>query len=76
MRSYRSFFFLPLAIALMLALAAPGQAQSFTLEQAMSSPFPSELIVSRRGDRVAWVFTLRASAISGSRKRLCLPRGN
>src|SRR5213083_988657 len=31
-------------------------AQSFTLEQVMSSPFPSELTVSKRGDRIAWAF--------------------
>src|SRR5438105_12517084 len=56
MRPYRNFFFFPLAITLVLAFVARGEAQSFTLEQVMSSPFPSELIVSRRGDRVAWVF--------------------
>jgi dipeptidyl aminopeptidase/acylaminoacyl peptidase len=31
-------------------------AQSFTLEQVMSSPFPSELRVSKRGDKIAWAF--------------------
>src|SRR5438105_15963620 len=56
MRPYRNFFFLPLAVTLVLAFVARGEAQSFTLEQVMSSPFPSELIVARRGDRVAWVF--------------------
>jgi len=30
-------------------------AQTFTLEQIMSAPFPSELVVSRRGDRIAWI---------------------
>ncbi len=38
------------------AYATHVAAQSFTLEQVMSSPFPSELIVSRRGDRLAWAF--------------------
>src|SRR5947207_375840 len=28
----------------------------FTLEQVLSSPFPSELTASRTGDRIAWVF--------------------
>ena len=56
MRPYRSFFLLPLAITLMIGFAARGEAQSFTLEQVMSSPFPSELIVAKRGDRIAWVF--------------------
>jgi dipeptidyl aminopeptidase/acylaminoacyl peptidase len=28
----------------------------FTLEQVLSSPFPSEMVASARGDKVAWVF--------------------
>src|SRR5262245_30207785 len=28
----------------------------FTLEQVLSSPFPSDLIASPRGDKVAWIF--------------------
>ena len=31
-------------------------AASFTLEQVMSSPFPSNLVAASRGSRVAWVF--------------------
>ena len=31
-------------------------AQRFTLEQVMSSPFPSDLITSKRGDKLAWAF--------------------
>jgi dipeptidyl-peptidase-4 len=31
-------------------------AQSFTLEQVMSAPFPSSLVASPSGNRVAWVF--------------------
>ena len=31
-------------------------ANGFTLEQVMSSPFPSDLIASKSGDKVAWVF--------------------
>ena len=56
MRPNRSFFFLPFALALAFACLTQAEAQTFTLEQAMSSPFPSELIVSKRGDRIAWVF--------------------
>jgi dienelactone hydrolase len=41
---------------LFLLTAQPVAAQNFTLEQVMSSPFPSDLTVSRRGDRVAWAF--------------------
>jgi len=33
-----------------------ARAQSFSLEQVMSSPFPSDLITSRRGDKIAWAF--------------------
>jgi dipeptidyl aminopeptidase/acylaminoacyl peptidase len=31
-------------------------ANGFTLEQVLSSPFPSDLIASKSGDKVAWVF--------------------
>jgi dipeptidyl aminopeptidase/acylaminoacyl peptidase len=42
---------------LILALVATLRAQSsFTLEQVMSSPFPSELVAAQQGSRVAWVF--------------------
>src|SRR6266446_5465029 len=30
--------------------------EQFTLEQVMSSPFPSELTISKRGDKIAWAF--------------------
>ncbi len=56
MRSCRHLFLLPLAIALLVTVWSRVDAQSFTIEQAMSSPFPSELTVSKRGDRVAWAF--------------------
>ncbi len=56
MKSYRPWLFLPLAIALLFTATARIEAQSFTLEQVMSSPFPSELTVSKRGDKVAWAF--------------------
>src|SRR5256714_15527621 len=42
--------------ALLLVSISHGEAQTITLEQLMSSPFPSELIASKRGDKVAWVF--------------------
>src|SRR5260370_8134635 len=56
MKSYRPWLFLPLAIALLVTVTSRIDAQSFTLEQVMSSPFPSELTVSKRGDKVAWAF--------------------
>ena len=44
-------------LATMLAVAAASaRAQTFNLEQVMSSPFPSELTVSKRGDKIAWAF--------------------
>ena len=42
--------------ALILSCAHQAQAQNFSLEQVMSSPFPSELTVSKRGDKIAWAF--------------------
>ncbi len=46
-----------LAIALVVMLTAPAtHAQGrFTLEQIMSSPFPSNLVAAPAGDKVAWV---------------------
>jgi dipeptidyl aminopeptidase/acylaminoacyl peptidase len=37
----------------------PAARGSFTLEQVMSSPFPTELVASPSGGRVAWVFDAR-----------------
>ncbi len=56
MKSCRPLLLLPLAIALLVVVTGRIDAQSFTLEQVMSSPFPSELTVSKRGDKVAWAF--------------------
>jgi dipeptidyl aminopeptidase/acylaminoacyl peptidase len=43
-------------VALLAVVTTTARAQSFSLEQAMSSPFPSELTVSKRGDKIAWAF--------------------
>jgi len=49
-----------LATAICLLLfALNATAQRFTLEQVMSSPFPSDLIAAGSAERVAWVFTSR-----------------
>src|SRR5579872_6123158 len=49
-----------IALAAILLSAAAAVAQSsFTVEQVMSSPFPSELVASEHGARVAWVFDLK-----------------
>lgn len=55
MRIFTSLLLLSLAYP----LSALGQTQSFTLEQVMSSPFPTELTAAADTNRVAWVFDLR-----------------
>lgn len=39
-----------------LATSASTHAQSFTIEQVMGSPFPSELTAAAQGSTIAWVF--------------------
>jgi Tol biopolymer transport system component len=39
----------------------PLTAQSFTIEQVMSSPFPAELTAAAQGSSVAWVFNLKGA---------------
>ncbi len=41
--------------ALIFTLAA-AQGEKFTLQQVLSSPFPSEMIAAAKGSRIAWVF--------------------
>ncbi|HMJ25464.1 MAG TPA: prolyl oligopeptidase family serine peptidase [Pyrinomonadaceae bacterium] len=43
-------------VVLLMVAADSARAQTFTLEQVISSPFPSELTVSKRGDKIAWAF--------------------
>ena len=52
---------LKLVALFILASAFPVLAQSpnFTLEQVMSSPFPTELTAAAKANRIAWVFDLR-----------------
>jgi dipeptidyl aminopeptidase/acylaminoacyl peptidase len=45
-----------LLTGILFSFAAVAEAQNFTLEQVMSSPFPSDLTVSKRGDKLAWAF--------------------
>ncbi len=45
-----------LSLALALLTAQLALANGFTLEQVLSSPFPSDLIASKQGDKVAWIF--------------------
>src|SRR5262245_16874059 len=48
----------PLALSFVIIFlsALSISAQTFTLEQVMSSPFPSDLVTTKRGDRIAWAF--------------------
>ena len=53
---------LPLAFAAVLLFPAVSVAQGpFTLEQVLSAPFPTSLIASSDGSRVAWVFDERGA---------------
>jgi dipeptidyl aminopeptidase/acylaminoacyl peptidase len=45
-----------LALACLCAAESFARAQGFALEQVMSSPFPSEAVASKQGDRLAWAF--------------------
>ncbi|HVO81552.1 MAG TPA: prolyl oligopeptidase family serine peptidase [Terriglobales bacterium] len=49
-------FFMAGALAVVICLGAAASAASFTLEQVMSSPFPSNLVAASRSGRVAWIF--------------------
>lgn len=49
-----------IAIGLILSCTTAAWAQSpFTLEQVLSSPFPSQLVAATQGGRVAWVFDVQ-----------------
>src|SRR5438309_9065822 len=54
--SHRSFAVASLLVSL---ISLPCSAANFTLEQVMSSPFPSNLIAAKRSGRVAWVFNAK-----------------
>ncbi len=45
-----------LAVTAVCSFSIPAWPQAFTLEQVLSSPFPSELTAAKRGSRVAWLF--------------------
>lgn len=56
MNALRRFAYALLPLALMLILPPLVSGNGFTLEQVLSSPFPSDLIASKNGDKLAWVF--------------------
>lgn len=44
------------SLSFVLLATSLAWGNGFTLEQVLSSPFPSDLIASKNGDKVAWVF--------------------
>lgn len=46
-------------IVVFSSVIAFAQGQSFTLEQVMSSPFPTGLTAAKQANRIAWVFDLK-----------------
>ncbi|HEX8184280.1 MAG TPA: prolyl oligopeptidase family serine peptidase [Blastocatellia bacterium] len=56
MISYKKITSAMLSLALVLITAQLAWANGFSLEQVLSSPFPSDLIASKQGDKVAWIF--------------------
>src|SRR5438874_9375662 len=50
-----------LLFVLLLSFTGKGWAATFTLEQVLSSPFPSNLVAATRAGRVAWVFDAKGS---------------
>ena len=43
-------------LTLLLAVLAPAQSRSFTVEQVLSSPYPTGLTAASQANRIAWVF--------------------
>ncbi|HEX3558924.1 MAG TPA: prolyl oligopeptidase family serine peptidase [Pyrinomonadaceae bacterium] len=56
MKNTRLLIALFLLLLLFRSVASARQGRGFTLEQVLSSPFPSELAAARKGERIAWVF--------------------
>lgn len=53
--------FLAAFIFAAILTAAPAQGQGFTVEQALSYPYPYGLTSAARGERIAWVFNMRGA---------------
>jgi dipeptidyl aminopeptidase/acylaminoacyl peptidase len=47
---------------LCFVISASAQSRSFTLEQVMSSPFPTELATAKQAARMAWAFNLKGES--------------
>ncbi|MFB6231646.1 MAG: prolyl oligopeptidase family serine peptidase [Salinibacter sp.] len=53
---FRAWCFGPLFIGVLLLTGVPAQAQdSFSIEEILGAPFPSDMTAAPTGDRVAWV---------------------
>jgi len=52
----RFFYFVAIALLYIFCYSSPVAPQSITLNQLMSVPFPSNLVVAPGGDKIAWVF--------------------
>ncbi|MEK6288355.1 MAG: prolyl oligopeptidase family serine peptidase [Acidobacteriota bacterium] len=59
MNALRRFAYLLFPITLLLILPSIVCGNGFMLEQVLSSPFPSDLIASKNGNKLAWVFDHR-----------------
>jgi len=51
--------FISVFLTLMFSCPVATAQGGFTLEQVLSSPFPSELVAAKHSNRVAWVFDMR-----------------
>jgi dipeptidyl aminopeptidase/acylaminoacyl peptidase len=56
---FHTFFGSQLVALFFLLALAGAHAQSFTIDQALSAPFPSDLTAAPAGDKIAWVFDAR-----------------
>lgn len=56
MNTPRRIAYALLPLVLMLSLPPLVSGNGFSLEQVLSSPFPADLIASKSGDKLAWVF--------------------
>src|ERR1043166_761456 len=56
MQVRRYVLLVSIAVVLSCLIAGAAFAQSFTLEQVTSSPFPTDLVATKRGDKIAWAF--------------------
>lgn len=52
---------LSLLFLFFIAIGAAARSRTFTLEQVMSAPFPSDLIAAPSGSKAAWVFNAQGS---------------